>query len=294
MKTQKTTRNMKRNFIFMMLSFAMALYPIHSSLGTWSIVAIDAVTGDVGVAAATCAPMTYIDNLAALVPGKGAAASQALVSLENRKTVFRLLQEGHSAEDIIQHVTDLAFDALVERRQYGVITLSNGLIRIAAFTGRNALHWAGDQQDISMGVTVQGNILVGEAVVADAMQAFKERDDQGYNALPDRLMRALEAGSAAGGDRRCNNNQVMQTAASAFILVARGGDPPYAARDRGITDMGTPNAPWLAISVIKPKFGSNPIIELRNRYDTWREATMSVEPQAKLATTWATIKQGSD
>ena len=81
----------------------------------------------------------------------------------------------------------------------------------------------------------------------------------------------------------------MQTAATAFILVARGGDQPYAA-SMGITDMGTPNAPWLAISVIEPKFGSNPIIELRKRYDAWRENIVSVEPQAKLATTWGNIK----
>ena len=282
-------------FIFMMLALVMMLYSVHSSLGTWSIVAIDPATGDVGVASATCVPMVHIDNLAALVPGKGAAATQARLSLENRKTVFRLLREGHSAEDIIQHVSAAAFDARVRERQYGVVTLSDGSVKVAAFTGVWCADWAGSQQDISLGVTVQGNILVGEAVVADAMQAFKERDDQGYNALPDRLMRALEAGSPAGGDRRCNNNQVVQTAATAFILVARGGDQPYAARDRGITDMGTPNAPWLAISVIKPQFGSNPIIELRERYDVWRQNVNleSVEPQFKLTTTWGNTKRSN-
>jgi len=228
------------------------------------------------------------------VPGKGAAAVQARLSVPNRNTVYRLLQEGNLAEAIIQRVSDRAFDALVELRQYGIVTLNNGSVKAAAFTGKNTMHWAGSQQDISMGVTVQGNILVGEAVVADAMDAFKRSDAEGYNALPDRLMRALEAGSPAGGDRRCNNNQVMQTAATAFIMVARGGDQPYAARDFGITDMGTLNAPWLAISVVKPEFGSNPIPELRERYNVWRqtvELIPAVEPQAKLATTWCNIKE---
>jgi hypothetical protein len=86
----------------------------------------------------------------------------------------------------------------------------------------------------------------------------------------------------------------MQTAATAFILVARGGDQPYAARNLGITDMGTLNAPWLAISVVKAMFGSNPLIELRERYDAWRqtvELMPSVEPQVKLTTTWGNIKE---
>lgn len=275
--------------IVLMLAFAIVFHPVPSALGTWSIVAVDPATGDVGFAGATCLDY-HIDAIAALVPGKGAAAIQAWGLLKNRNIVFQLLQEGHSAEDIIQHVSAPAYDADVRQRQYGVVTLSDGSVRAAAFTGEWNGDWAGSQQDIGMGVTVQGNILVGEAVVADAMDAFKRRDAHGYNALPDRLMRALEAGSSAGGDRRCNNNWVTQTAATAFILFARGGGQPYAARDFRITDMGTANAPWLAISVVKPKFGSNPLIELRELYDAWRENIVWVELQAKLATTWASIK----
>lgn len=279
-------------FILMVLASAIVSYPFHSALGTWSIAAVDPATGDVGVAAATCRAMIHIDYVAALVPGKGAGATQAATDLKNRDTVFQLLQEGHSAEDIIEHVSDPAYDAFVGDRQYGVVTLSNGLVRIAAFTGKNThtwRGWAGSQQDIGMGATVQGNILASEAVVTDAMNAFRKRDAQGYNALPDRLMRALEAGSAAGGDNRCSKEQ---TAATAFILVARGGDPPYAVSEG--TDMGTPNAPWLAISVTVPMSGPNPIIELRKRYDDWRENTVSVEPQAKLATTWGNIKESRE
>ena len=62
-------------------------------------------------------------------------------------------------------------------------------------------------------------------------------------------MRALEAGSVAGGDVRCNNESVRQTASMAVILVARGGDSPYATASIGMTDAGTANAPWLALSV---------------------------------------------
>jgi uncharacterized Ntn-hydrolase superfamily protein len=123
-----------------------------------------------------------------------------------------------------------------------------------------------------MAVTVQGNLLEKEAVVANALAAFKANDDRGRNTLTDRLMRALEAGSAAGGDKRCNNGAVQQTAASTFILFARAKESAYAARDLGVTDAGSKSAPSLDLSVTAPKYGANPIPELRKQYDAWRDS----------------------
>ena len=82
-------------------------------------------------------------------------------------------------------------------------------------------------------------------------------------------MRALEAGSEAGGDVRCNKGSVQQTAASAFIIVAHGKDQPYAAADLGVTDQGTSRAPWLDLSVVEAQFGPNPVKDLRRKYDDW-------------------------
>jgi hypothetical protein len=62
-------------------------------------------------------------------------------------------------------------------------------------------------------------------------------------------MRAIEAGSIAGGDVRCNQGSIRQTTSMAALLVAREGDAPYAAENIGMTDAGTPAAPWLALSV---------------------------------------------
>lgn len=83
-------------------------------------------------------------------------------------------------------------------------------------------------------------------------------------------MRALEAGSAAGGDVRCNQSSVRQTAAAAVILVARGTDPPYATANIGTTDAGTAKAPWLNLSVRAEIGADNPLLELRRQYDRWR------------------------
>lgn len=253
-------------------------YPTTLDMTTWSVAAIDPETGDVGVAGASCVP-THADALAALVPGKGAAATQAGFDINNRNVVFAALQEGLTAEEIIERVTDPSVDTMTSRRQYGVVTLHDGEVHTAGFTAPERLgttgepgptRWAGVMGDPTWGVTVQGNTLVNERVVADGLEAFRWEDPTGFNTLADRLMRALEAGAIAGGDVRCNDETTRQTAALAFIVVARGTDPPYATESIGMSDQGTDAAPWLAISVAVERGADNPLLELRLRYDRWR------------------------
>jgi uncharacterized Ntn-hydrolase superfamily protein len=249
---------------------------------TWSVVAVDPLSGDVGVASASCVP-SFADALAALVPGKGAAATQASFDIDNRNVVYEAIKEGLNAEQVIARVTDPSVDQETDRRQYGVVTLSDGVVHTAGFTapsregtteGTDGIkRWAGVMAHAGMGVTVQGNTLVNKAVVADGLEAFGWEDPTGFNELSDRLMRALEAGSVAGGDVRCNNETTRQTAAMAFILVARGGDEPYATREIGMSDQGTSTAPWLAISVRGERGGDNPLLELRLKYDQWRRGS---------------------
>jgi len=247
---------------------------VELSLNTWSIAAIDPDTGDVGVALASCVPEANIDAVAALVPGSGVAVTQAAFNIDNRNRVYAALTEGLGAQEIVGLVADPAVDARVGERQYGIVTLHDGAVEIAGFTGADTTAWAGIRKRIASAVTVQGNILVGEAVVEDALAAFLEDDPSGRNFLADRLMRALEAGSAAGGDRRCNDGDIDTTAATAFILLARGGDEPYATSNIMLTDQGTDRAPWLAISEANALSGPNPLFELRRRYDRWRERNL--------------------
>lgn len=237
---------------------------------TWSIAALDPETGAVGVAMASCVPETFGDAVGALVPGRGVAAVQAAWDLDNRNRVYRLLRQGTGAGEIIERVTDPSADTVTARRQYGVITLSDGVVEVAGFTGEGTSEWAGIHADQGMAVTAQGNTLVSEAVVGDALQAFLRDDPADRNTLADRLMRGLEAGSQAGGDVRCNRDGITSTAATAMILVARGDDPPYATANIGMTDQGTAAAPWLALSHTTPREGPNPVVELRRRFDVWR------------------------
>lgn len=258
---------------------APADFPTELEMTTWSVVGIDPETGDVGVAVASCVP-TYGDAVAALVPGMGAAATQAGFEVENRNRVFESIQEGLTAEEIILRVTDPEWDEELERRQYGVVTMHDGLVHAAGYTtplrqgtkteDDGSTRYAGVMADASHGVSSQGNTLESAEVVSRPLDAFRWEDPAGFNTLSDRLMRALEAGSAAGGDVRCNNEDVRQTAAMAVILVARGGDEPYATESIGMTDAGTADAPWLALSVQTERLAENPLIELRRQYDEWR------------------------
>ncbi len=256
-------------------------HPPTLEMTTWSVAAIDPATGDVGVASASCVP-NHADALAALVPGKGAAATQAAFDIHNRNVVYQALKEGLTAEEVIARVISPANDTAIDRRQYGVITLNNGVVHTAGFTTPTRLgmkyeegqtpRFAGVMADATAGVTVQGNTLASRDVVAKALEAYRWEDPAGFNTLPDRLMRAVEAGSTYGGDVRCNNGNTRQTAAMAFIVAARGGDAPYATDSIGMTDQGTAKAPWLEISVKGERGGDNPLLELRLRYDRWRRS----------------------
>lgn len=248
---------------------------------TYSIVAVDPVTGDVGAAGASCVPISA-SFLAALAPGQGAGAIQAAGTPANQAKVFDLLRQGATAREIIRLVSDDTYDPEAGIRQYGVVTLQEGHIQTAGFTGLENNDWAGDRQDSTYAVSVQGNTLESEAVVSGALAAFSATDI-GPVELPDRLMRALEAASAAGGDRRCNNLfGFQQTAQAAFIMFARADQPPFKTSFGKEPSPNDPALPWLYISFIEAKGGPNPLLELRSRYDTWRSENLPPCADCKL------------
>jgi len=160
------------------------------------------------------------------------------------------------------------------------LTIHNGYVRAAGFTtpvrqgttvGDDGVNrYAGVMADPSRGVSAQGNTLASHEVVQRPLDTFRWDDPAGFNRLADRLMRAIEAGSIAGGDVRCNQGAVRQTTSMAAILVARGGDQPYATENIGVTDAGTAKAPWLNLSVKTDRGAENPLLELRRQYDKWR------------------------
>jgi uncharacterized Ntn-hydrolase superfamily protein len=158
---------------------------------TWSIIARDRATGHFGIAVAT-----RFFAAGALVPhGRsriGAIATQALVNSFYGTDGLRLLAEGRSAPQVVAALT--AADTGRDHRQVHVID-AQGLI--AAHTGVACTAWCG--HGAGENVSVAGNILAGASVITDTVAAYERN---AALPLPRRLIAAMRAGEAVGGDRR--------------------------------------------------------------------------------------------
>jgi uncharacterized Ntn-hydrolase superfamily protein len=170
---------------------------------TFSICAVDSDAGEVG-----CAVQSRYFSVGSVVPwakaGVGAVATQAAGVAAYGPRVLGLMEEGLAPEEAI--AAALTPDDGRESRQLGAVAADG---RSASHTGSECLSWAGHRT--GEGYAVQGNILAGEAVVAEMERAFLETE----GSLAERLVSALEAGQAAGGDSRGQQ--------SAAIVVERVG-----------------------------------------------------------------------
>ncbi len=159
-------------------------------IATFSIVARDPATGELGVAVQSRA-----FRAGAIVSyaraGVGAIATQAAANQTYGPRGLDLLEMGLSPDEVVRHLT--GSDPGRDRRQLAVIDNQG---RVRAYTGSGTRAWAGHIEGDNY--SVQGNILAGEAVVQAMAEAFEAAE--GPLAL--RLMDALDAGEAAGGDAR--------------------------------------------------------------------------------------------
>jgi len=229
-----------------------------TSLATWSIVAVDPVTHEVGVAVASCIDLD-VSEVVSAVAGHGAAATQGLLSATNRSRVTRALRDGNDARQVVSVVSGRAHeDEAHSERQYGAATLD--ATTAAAYSGDELWTWAGDQ--VGSTYSVQGNILRGKLVVTQALRAFVKLTDA---PLADRLMAALGAGSAAGGDKRCNVQGIKQTSSSAAVVVLRPGDAPF---DGARSTRG--KGPFLHLHALDVEHRRNAVALLISQYERWR------------------------
>jgi len=212
---------MSRALVAAIASIAVAAASASPAQATWSIVAVDPETQEVGAAIASCVdlPASYygddgvLKNLV-VVPGVGAGVTQATVNLDAADRLRASLLAGSAARDAIDDVTATGFDADAAERQHAVVRLDDPAAA-AAFTGSRTLDWSGHRT--ALGASAQGNILASERVVAETLVAFRRLDGE---ALDRRLVGSLLAGSAAGGDTRCDGEQ---TALFAQVAVAVPG-----------------------------------------------------------------------
>lgn len=244
------------------LTLAMVGFVAASAEATWSIVAVDEETGEVGVAVASCVGFE-VTVVPVLVPGVGAGASQANISRPSGQRMVDALASGASAQETIDAVVDA--DDGMEERQFGAVVLGDAG---AGWTGGDTLDVAIDRRSDDGTVAVQGNILVSQDVVDAAISAFDAASGQ----LADRLIAGLVAGADAGGDARCGD----QTATAAALVVARPGDQDYSYTDT--TPLGpdpdVDPVPSVFVSVLVEKGGVRAPDQLA---DVWAAADQSAQ-----------------
>jgi uncharacterized Ntn-hydrolase superfamily protein len=179
-------------------------------VATFSILGYDPATGEVG-GAVQSRVFSVGNGVLSAEAGVGIVATQAIVDVSYGPKGLALLRAGLTPEVIIKAIWDNDPDPqpkqwTKEGRQFAVMDAKGNH---AVFTGPKASTWAGHKQ--TKYATAQGNILAGEPVVANMVKAFDET--QGHLSL--KLMAALDAGQAAGGDTRG-----MQSAA--ILIVGKG------------------------------------------------------------------------
>ena len=179
----------------------LALLAPGPACATFSVVAYDSVTQELGVAVESRA-----FSVGMAVPwaeaGVGAIATQSATNESFGPLGLAMLRKGRPAPEVLRAL--LAADSGASHRQVGIVDTKG---RSAAHTGTDCSSWAGHRT--GPGYSIQGNILAGEAVATEMERAFLTTPGE----LAGRLLAALQAGQAAGGDKRGQQ--------SAALLVVR-------------------------------------------------------------------------
>ncbi len=182
---------------------------------TFSLCAIDPATGQSGAAVTTRVPFVgrAVPHVRA---GVGAVCTQASTMVEFGARGLDLIEKGVEPAEIIKQL--LAPDEGRETRQVGVIDMKG---RTAAHTGTRNSAWAGSKQGLNY--TVQANIMVGPEVIEAVGASFESTAGTGMP-LAERMILALEAGYAKGGDKRWGLLQSAAIKVADPNVAGRGGD----------------------------------------------------------------------
>ena len=273
MKSAASPRSLVRRSVAPLVALGLFASP---GLATWSILAIKKSTQEVCIAGATCIPdLNLTQRIAIILPGKGAGAVQAGGSASQRKKIWRGFMDDRTPEEILDAIATQAGSG-IHTDQYGIVSFDgppvtfSGLLNGAAATGVAKATAGGDIE-----YAIQGNVLAGDAVVTAAEAAFLATEGD----LSQKVMAAMEAARAYGGDGRCSCHPInadqcgappanfSKTAHTAFILLARPFEDPG-------DSCCTKGKYWLKRNAIGDWGDIDPVFELQEKYDEWREARL--------------------
>lgn len=215
------------HFKTIFLAFCLVGASLLQGQHTFSIVAVDTLTGQIGSAGATC--LTSADCggcggaiiISEVIPGRGAVNAQATVCLpnSNASAVAQDITLGLNASDALSAVlaNDQCQFGNTTDRQYGIVTLQNGVVDAISYTGKGALNHAGHRTGVDY--AIQGNILLGPEIL-DSMEARFNRSEG--QSLLYRMMEAMQGANVPGADSRCLVDGLSSK--SSFIRVANPED----------------------------------------------------------------------
>ena len=262
-----------RQLIVSALALACLVQP---ALATWSIVVVNTKTGEVAVASATCLTNTnLIPDLPVVYPGIGAAAVQSARDPNGvrKLVIWDGFETGLTPQEILTAVSSIVSHP---SRQYGIADLSNTPV---TFTGTGAGEGKHEVAGIvgDLRYAIQGNVLVGDEPVDAAEFALLNTPGD----LGQKLMAAMEAAAATGGDGRCSCDVNLPTscgsppagtwksAHTGFMIVARTGD----AQGKCQVNSGCANGNYyLKRNSVGGLNDPDPVLDLRAKFDTWRAA----------------------
>ena len=239
-------------------------YFVHAQ-HTFSIVAVDTETGEVGSAGATCLDESTSPGTGGAViisrvhPGKGAIHTQAFWHPGNQNNASLQFNSTKSPQEIIDWLVDNDVQGNPAVRQYGIVDFDpdDGSPRVAAHTGVNTNDYKG--HIVGPNYAIQGNILIGPEVLEGMEDGFVNTE----GSLAVKLMAAMQGANIPGADERCLDEGVSSL--SSFIRVAKPDD------------VGTNF--YLNLVVSQTDFGVEPIDVLQEQFSEW-QLTVGMEDDA--------------
>ena len=250
----------------LVLVLFLLLSQLVRSQDTFSIVAVDTVTGEIGSAGASCIDESQIEGgaliISDVIPGRGAIHTQSYWNSTNQQNAHNRMVEGMSPEEIIQWLSTHDAQNNPSVRQYGIVDFdSNGHARSAGFTGANCMDYK--NHITGPNYSIQGNILLGQMILDSIEAGFLNTE----GSFAEKMMAALQGAKVVGADTRCTENGTSSL--SAFIRVARPEDMPGGF----YCDLNVPSVPE----------GMEPIDSLQTLFNAWLETVVGVEDVSEPA-----------
>jgi uncharacterized Ntn-hydrolase superfamily protein len=244
---------MKTNYTSKMVLFLMVILTFQAKIfsqDTFSIVAVDTITGEIGSAGASCIAGSFI--LSDVIEGIGAIHTQSYWNATNQQNAHNRMLEGMSPQQIIDWLVANDVQNNPHIRQYGIVDLTrNG--ESAAYTGVNCLNYK--NHVTGPGYAIQGNILLGQVIIDTMHSTFLNTPGP----LADRLMATLQAAKIPGADTRCT--QYGKSSISGFVKVVRIGDGSNF---------------YLQIVVPNTPNSKDPIDSLQTMFNNWKIAKFNI------------------